>query len=123
MGKWRGSRPGLLETVAVLFVAATAPAGAADADTCCADLEQRVAELDVLTARKGNRAVSVEISGSVNNAILSWDDGVEHKAYVVTTTTTAVAIDVACHRAAGSVSVLDRPTGLLFNIGGGLSKG
>jgi hypothetical protein len=75
------------------------------------------------TARKGNRAVSVEISGSVNNAILSWDDGVEHKAYVVTTTTTAVAIDVACHQAAGSVSVLDRPTGLLFNIGGGLSKG
>jgi hypothetical protein len=84
LGKWRGSRPGLLETVAVLFVAATAPAGAADADTCCADLEQRVAELDVLTARKGNRAVSVEISGTINHAVLGWDDGVERKAYVVT---------------------------------------
>ena len=29
--------------------------------------------------------------------------------------------DVACHQAAGSVSVLDRPTGLFFNIGGGLT--
>jgi hypothetical protein len=37
-----------------------------------------------LTARKGNRVLSVEISGTINNAVLSWDDGVVHNAFVVT---------------------------------------
>lgn len=83
MGKWRGARR-LIETAAVLFVAATALAGAADADACCADLEQRVAELEALTARKGNRAVSLEISGTINHAELAWDDGKEHNVYTVT---------------------------------------
>ncbi len=68
----------------MLLHAATAPAGAASLDDCCADLEARIAELEATTARKGNRAVSVQVSGSINNAVLSWDDGVEYKAYVVT---------------------------------------
>jgi hypothetical protein len=42
---------------------------------CCADLEERVAELEATTARKGNRKVSLTISGQVNRAILIWDDG------------------------------------------------
>ncbi|MFV0367708.1 MAG: porin, partial [Hyphomicrobiaceae bacterium] len=32
---------------------------------CCADLEERVAELEATTARKGNRKVSLTISGWV----------------------------------------------------------
>jgi len=40
---------------------------------CCADLEERVAELEATTARKGNRKVSLEVSGHVNAAIL-WTD-------------------------------------------------
>src|SRR6266446_9580320 len=42
---------------------------------CCADLEERVAELEATTARKGNRKVSLTISGQVNRSILWYDDG------------------------------------------------
>ena len=51
---------------------------------CCADLEERIAELEATTVRKGNRKVSLEISGQVNEAVLWWDDGAESNAYVVT---------------------------------------
>ena len=34
--------------------------------------------------RKGNRKVSLEISGQVNEALLYWDDGEESNVYVVT---------------------------------------
>ena len=51
---------------------------------CCADLEERVAELEATTARKGNRKVSLTVSGWVNEAVLFWDDGVEQNAYQVT---------------------------------------
>jgi predicted porin len=55
-----------------------APASAADlGGDCCADLEERIAELEATTARKGNRKVSLEISGHVNEALIFWDDGVE----------------------------------------------
>jgi hypothetical protein len=58
---------------------------AAALDTaCCADLDQRIAELEALTARKGNRKVSLEISGLVNTGVMYWDDGGEDNAYVVT---------------------------------------
>lgn len=50
---------------------------------CCADLEERVAELEATTVRKGNRKVSVKISGFVNWAVLAWDDGFEENTYVV----------------------------------------
>jgi predicted porin len=45
---------------------------------CCADLEERVAELEATTARKGNRKVSLTVSGWVNEAIFGWDDGTAH---------------------------------------------
>lgn len=51
---------------------------------CCADLEERIAELEATTARKGNRKVSLEVSGHVNEALLWWDDGVESNAGVYT---------------------------------------
>ncbi len=51
---------------------------------CCADLEERIAELEATTARKGNRKVKLEVSGQVNEAIIAWDDGVESNAGVYT---------------------------------------
>jgi predicted porin len=70
---------------ACLFAAG--PAGAADlSGGCCADLEERVAELEATTARKGNRVVSLQITGTVNEALLAFDDGVDSDAYIVTNT-------------------------------------
>jgi hypothetical protein len=58
-------------------------ANAADlGGNCCADLEERVAELEATTARKGNRKVSLTISGWVAEQVTWWDDGVESNAYV-----------------------------------------
>jgi predicted porin len=63
----------------------TAPVLAADlGGNCCADLEERIAELEATTARKGNRKVSLTISGWVNQAVFFWDDGFESNAYVGT---------------------------------------
>lgn len=62
----------------------TSVAQAADlGGDCCADLEERVATLEATTARKGNRKVSLEIYGQVNQAILVWDNGTDSDAYVV----------------------------------------
>lgn len=49
---------------------------------CCADLEERVAELEATTARKGNRKVSLTVSGYVAQEITWWDDGGESNAYL-----------------------------------------
>lgn len=51
---------------------------------CCADLEERVAELEATTARKGNRKVSLTISGQVNESVMYWDNGVESNVYQLT---------------------------------------
>jgi len=59
-------------------------ASAADLGGGVADLEERIAELEATTARKGNRKVSLEVSGFVNEALFAWDDGYESNAYVVT---------------------------------------
>jgi hypothetical protein len=86
----RRRRPVALQALAILVLAGTIPAGAADVGAadfgapCCAELDRRVAELEAMVARMGNRKVSVEVSGLVNNAILAWDDGAERNAYVVT---------------------------------------
>jgi predicted porin len=64
-------------------VGGTASAADLGKGGCCGDLEERVAELEATTARKGNRVVSLEISGQVNKALLFWDDGVDSDAYVV----------------------------------------
>jgi predicted porin len=66
------------------LIAGGVSAQAADlGGNCCADLEERVAELEATTARKGNRKVSLTVSGQVNEAIIYWDDGGEQNAYVV----------------------------------------
>ncbi|HET7155650.1 MAG TPA: porin [Hyphomicrobiaceae bacterium] len=54
----------------------TASAQAADlGGDCCADLEERVAELEATTARKGNRRMSLTVSGQINRTVLYWNDG------------------------------------------------
>ena len=55
---------------------------------CCADLEERVAELEATTARKGNRKVSLTVSGWVGQQVMFWDDGVESNTYVTDLGTT-----------------------------------
>jgi predicted porin len=68
-----------------MFAGGIVSANAADlGGNCCADLEERIAELEATTARKGNRKVSLTISGWVNEEILFWDDGHESNVYVGT---------------------------------------
>jgi Gram-negative porin len=58
------------------FAFSATPARAADlGGDCCADLEERVAELEATTVRKGNKKVSVTISGWVVKSMNYWDDG------------------------------------------------
>jgi hypothetical protein len=59
---------------------------------CCADLEERIAELEATTARKGNRKVSLTISGWVAEQVMWWDDGNESNVYV-----TGIGTTLASH--------------------------
>jgi hypothetical protein len=74
----------LLAATGVLLVGGASAQAADLGGDCCADLEERVAELEATTARKGNRKVSLTISGWVNEGVFFWDDGTETNAYVGT---------------------------------------
>ncbi len=85
---------GLMKTASHVAIAAAASmilggvymtqAQAADlGGDCCADLEERVAELEATTARKGNRNVSLTISGGVSYALIAWDDGFDDDINVI----------------------------------------
>ncbi|MGL4396945.1 MAG: hypothetical protein ACRCS9_10440 [Hyphomicrobium sp.] len=52
-------------------------------DACCDDLESRVTELETAAVKKGNRHVTLELSGHIHRALLFWDDGTEHDAYII----------------------------------------
>jgi predicted porin len=72
--------------LALAAIASVVASGAYAADlggNCCVDLEERVAELEATTARKGNRKVSLTVYGQVNQAMLFWNDGNESNSYVV----------------------------------------
>jgi hypothetical protein len=83
------SRTGRLAVAAIFCAVGGMPgmeerAEAADlGGDCCADLEERVADLEATTVRKGNKKVSVELYGRVNRQINFWDDGSESNAYVL----------------------------------------
>jgi hypothetical protein len=75
--------------LACAFAAASAgqsPAwadGIVTAGACCADLEERIAELEATTVRKGNRRVSLSLSGQVVRSLLYWNDGAQQDLYSV----------------------------------------
>ena len=79
-----------MRKISLIAAAAAASAFATSAQAadlggnCCADLEERIAELEATTARKGNRKVSLTVSGFVNEAVMFWDNGAESNTYVVT---------------------------------------
>ncbi len=62
---------------------------------CCADLEERVAELEATTARKGNRKVSLTVSGFVAQQVLIWDDGEESNVYITDTGSVSIGTHFA----------------------------
>ncbi len=80
---------GLQKTVSRLAIVAVAGAisttGVMAADlggNCCSDLEERIAELEATTVRKGNRRVSLTVSGHVHEAIVFFDvDGANGAAH------------------------------------------
>jgi hypothetical protein len=82
--KSTASRLALLAAAGVVMGGMAVPsAKAADlGGDCCADLEERVAELEATTARKGNRKMSLTVYGQVNRAILYWNDGRRSNTYV-----------------------------------------
>lgn len=60
----------------MLFAGQTGTVFAADlGGNCCADLEERVAELEATTVRKKARQLSMTVSGRVHSALIHWDDG------------------------------------------------
>ncbi len=72
-----------LAAVTSVTTLSVAHAEAADlGGNCCADLEERIAELEVTAARKGNRRVSLTVSGYVAQEISWWSDGGESNVYL-----------------------------------------
>lgn len=79
----RGRRKSTLAVAAIALAITATAANAADlGGDCCADLEERVAELEATTARKGNRKVSLTVSGYIAQEITVWDDGKETNTYI-----------------------------------------
>src|SRR5262245_28872981 len=99
-GLWKSTSSLAMLAAVGLFVGGVPSAKAADlGGDCCADLEERVAELEATVARKGNRRVSLTISGQVSTMIMAWDagDSIAAKAgspESFTTTTTTVTTTV-----------------------------
>ena len=76
-------KTGLRAFLAAAALALAAPVQAADlGGDCCADLDERIAELEATTARKGNRKVSLTVTGYVAQEVTYWDDGGESNVYL-----------------------------------------
>lgn len=71
-----------MAAVAALVVGVSSANAADLGGNCCADLEERIAELEATTARKGTRKVSLTISGQISQEMLFWDDGIQSDMYV-----------------------------------------
>lgn len=66
----------MLRTAIAFAAAALTIPSALAADlggSCCNDLEERIAELEATTARKGNTKVSLTISGQISKALIYYD--------------------------------------------------
>ncbi len=103
----------LIALVAAATVASTSAMAADLGGNCCADLEERIAELEATAARKGNRKVKLTVSGWVNESVLFWDDGVERNTYVGTN-----LVAQSRFRFVGDAKINDRwSAGYLMEIG------
>jgi hypothetical protein len=71
-----------MAAVAALVVGVSSANAADLGGNCCADLEERIAELEATTARKGTRKVSLTISGQISQELLFWDDGIRNDVYI-----------------------------------------
>ena len=72
-----------LAAAVIVYFAWVYTADAADlGGNCCADLEERISELEATAAKKGNRKVSLTVYGQVSKGILFLDDGEEDDAFV-----------------------------------------
>lgn len=74
---------GTIAALAGLLLSSGSALGADLGGNCCADLEERIAELEATTVRKGNRRVSLTLSGQVNRSLMYWNDGDQHDIYSV----------------------------------------
>ncbi len=72
----------LLSVGATVFIPRAALAADLGGD-CCADLEERVAELEATTVRSGNKKVKVTLYGRMNRLVNFWNDGFEQNSYVL----------------------------------------
>lgn len=80
---WQKFKALRLAALAASILSGSAAAEAADlAGDCCTDLEESIAELQAVAARRGDRKVSLTITGYVTKQIMFWDDGVESNAYI-----------------------------------------
>lgn len=52
-------------------------------EACCAGLDTRVAELEAAAASKGNRRMSLTVSGLITWPLMAWYDGAQGDAYLV----------------------------------------
>ncbi len=92
-----------LAAAGVLAGGLATSASAADlGGNCCADLEERIAELEATTARKGNRKVSLTISGFVAQQVMYWNDGEESNVYITDTGSVSIGTHV---RFAGQATI------------------
>src|SRR5215470_5096327 len=83
-GLWKSTSSAALFAALGLFAVGGGVSSAKAADLggdCCADLEERVAELEATSARKGNRKVSLTVTGQVMTALMGWDDGKDRGFY------------------------------------------
>ena len=71
-----------LAIAVTIGVGASSSRAADPGSACCADLEERIADLEAAGARKGNRKVSLAISGYVAHEITWWHDGRESNVYL-----------------------------------------
>jgi hypothetical protein len=68
METFMGLKKALAALAAVVAMGAPAALAGDLGGSCCADLEDRIAELEATTARKGNRKITLVIDGQINAA-------------------------------------------------------
>ncbi|RTL65589.1 MAG: porin, partial [Hyphomicrobiales bacterium] len=72
------SRLAMASAVGILLSLSSAKAADLGGN-CCADLEERVAELEATTVRKGNRKVSLTLTGQIDKEIMYYRDDVRSR--------------------------------------------